>query len=155
MIRSVATFALVLGVSLFAARADEKDIPLDKVPAKAMAAVKSQFPNAKVIEASTDTVDDVVEYTVTLHHDKSTYEVPVTEGGKILEIALEMEFKALPKPVREAFRKHHPKAKVDGVWELTVPGVKGKTYQIDFKTANGKDMTAEFDTEGKLLSEDG
>ena len=153
MIRSVA--ALVLGLSALVARADEKDVPLDKVPAKAMAAVKNHFPNAKLIEASTDTVDDVVEYTVTLSHNKNTYEVTVTEDGKILEIARETEFKELPKPVRAAFHKRHPKAKVDGVWEQTVPGVKGKTFQIDFTTADGKDATAEYDTEGKLLSEDG
>jgi hypothetical protein len=157
MTRPVAAsvLALVLVLPAFVARAAEKDVPLDKVPAKAVTAVKTQFPNAKLVEASTETVDDVVEYTVTLQHNKSTYEVTVTEDGKILEVAREMGFKELPKAVAAAFRKSHPKAKVDGVWELTVPGVNGKTYQIDFTTAGGKEMTADFDPEGKLLSEDG
>jgi hypothetical protein len=157
MSRSVTAFvlALVLGLPAVVARGAEKDVPLDKVPAKALTAVKAQFPNAKLVETSTETVDDVVEYTVTLHHNKNTYEVTVTEDGKILEVAREMGFKELPKPVGAAFRKRHPKAKVDAVWELTVPGVNGKTYQIDFTTAGGKDSTEEFDPEGKLLSEDG
>jgi hypothetical protein len=154
MTRFLAACALVIGLSGFAARADEMDIPLDKIPAKAMAAVKKLFPGAKPVAASTDTVDGVVEYTVTLRHNENTYEVTVTADGKILEIAREMEFKDLPKPVATAFLKRYPKAKVEGVWELTVPGVKGKTYQIDFVTADGKDLTAEFDADGRLLSED-
>jgi Putative beta-lactamase-inhibitor-like, PepSY-like len=154
MTRFLTVPVLVIGLSGFAACAEEKDVPLDKVPEKVLAAVKKHFPDAKLVEVSTDTEDGVTEYTVTLHHNKHTYEVTVTEDGKITEIAREMEFKDLPKPVAAAFRKQHPKAKVDGVWELTEPGVKGKKYQIDFVTAGGKEMVAEFDADGKLLSED-
>lgn len=154
MTRVVAATVLVVGLAGFAARADETDIPLDKVPAKAMAAVRKQFPKAKLVEASTDTVDGVVEYTVTLHHKKETYEVTVTGEGKILEIARELTLKELPRAVVVAFHKLYPKAKVNGVWELTEPGVKGNTYQIDGVTADGKDLSVEFDADGKLLSED-
>lgn len=154
MRRFLPTSVLVAGLFAVAARADEMDIPLDKVPAKAMTAVKKQFPGAKLVEATTDTVDGVTEYTVTLHHNKNTYEVTVTADGKILEIAREITFKDLPKPVAAAVHKHYPKGKVEAVWELTEPGVKGKTYQVEVLTADGKDLTVEFDPDGKLLSED-
>jgi hypothetical protein len=152
--RLLAATVLLVGVAGLAARADEMPIPLDKVPAKAKAALKKHFPSAKLVEATTDTVDGVVEYTVTLHHKKDVYEVTVTDEGKIVEIARELEFKDLPKPVAGAFRTRYPKSKVDGVWELTVPGEKGKAYQIDCITAAGKSLSVEFDPDGKLLSED-
>lgn len=153
MTRFLAASVLVTGLAGLAVRADEMDIPLEKVPAKAMAAVKKQFPGAKLVEASTDTVDGVVEYTVSLRHKKNAYEVTVTADGKILEIARELTVKELPKAVVVAFHKAYPKAKVDGVWERTEPGVKAKTYQIDCVTADGKDVTAEFDADGKRLSD--
>lgn len=152
MTRSVAASVLAVGLLGIAARAD--DIPLNKVPAPALAAVKKHFPTAKLVEASTDTVDGVVEYTVTLHHKKDTYEVTVTAEGKVLEIARELALKDLPKAVAAAFHKQYPRAKVDGVWELTVPGVSGKTYQIDLVTADGKAVVADFDPTGRLLSEE-
>ncbi|MFM8272372.1 MAG: PepSY-like domain-containing protein [Gemmata sp.] len=155
MVRPVPALVLALGLYATCARAEEKEVPLDKVPAKAMSAVQKQFPNAKLVEAWIDVDGDVVEYYVALQHNKSAYEVTVTEDGKILEVARETGFHELPKAVAAAFRNRHPKAKVDGVWELTTPGVKGKTYQIDFTTANGKELAAEFDPAGKLLSEDG
>lgn len=59
MTRFLAASALVVGLSGCAVRADERDIPLGKVPARAADAVKMQFPDAKLVEASTDTADGV------------------------------------------------------------------------------------------------
>ena len=154
MLRFLPASVLITGLFTVAVRAEEMDVPLDKVPVKAMTAVKKQFPGAKLVEATTDTVDGVTEYVVTLHHNKNTYEVTVTGEGKILEIAREIAFKDLPKPVVTAFNKSYPKGKVEAVWELTEPGVKGKTYQIELISADGKDLTVEFDHDGKLISED-
>jgi hypothetical protein len=154
MFRFLPASVLVAGLFVFAVRADEMEIPLEKVPAKAIAAVKKQFPGAKLIEATTDTVDGVTHYCVTLHHNKNSYDVTLTGDGKILEISREMEFKDLPKPVIAAFHKRFPKAKVEEVAELTEPGVKGKRYEIALITADGKEVIVEFDPEGKLLAEE-
>src|SRR5262245_7491405 len=117
-----ALFALAVGCD----RADEVEIPLKDVPAKALAAVKKAFPNAKLDSATKGTQDDKTYYSIVLRQAKQTYEVTVTEDGTITEIARAIAFTDLPKPVIAAVHKLYPKAKLGDVAELTEPGVKGK-----------------------------
>lgn len=149
--------APILAFALFtpAARAgDEEEIPLDKVPAKALEAVRKAFPQGKLDRATKGTDEDGVYYSIHLRHQKRDYEVTVTPDGTITEIAKEIEFKELPKPVAAAVLKRYPKAKIAEIAELTEPGVKGKKYHFELTTAEGKELEVVFDVDGKLVSEE-
>jgi hypothetical protein len=153
MMRLASAFVL-LALAVGCGRADEAEIPLKDVPARALAAVKKAFPNGKLDSATTGTEDDKTYYSIVLRQTKQTYEVTVTEDGTITEIAREIGFSELPKPVIAAVHNRYPKAKLGEAAELTVPGVKGKKYHIELTTANGKELEVVFDPTGKLLSED-
>ena len=154
MMRFACAVGLALGLAVASSRAEEEEVPLENVPAKVIDAIKKEFPKAKLESASTDTEDGERYYSVILHAQKHTFEVTVTEAGKVIEIAKEIEFKELPKPVAAAVTKGYPKAKIGEVAELTVPGVKGKTYHIELTTAAGKELEVVYDPDGKLISED-
>lgn len=123
------------------------------MPRKVLAAVKKAFPNGKVGAATKDTDGGTTSFTISLRSAGSSYEVTLTDDGTITEIAREVAFNALPKPVVAAVLKLYPKAKVETAYELTVPDVKGKTFHLDLVTAGGKEVTVEFDPTGKVIPE--
>jgi len=63
---TLAAAALSLAVVVLEVRADEKEIPIDKVPTAVMKAVKDKFPGAKLVGASKEKEDDKLVYEVTI-----------------------------------------------------------------------------------------
>jgi outer membrane receptor protein involved in Fe transport len=145
---------VLLGACATAAARPEEPVPLKSLPAKVVAAVKGVFPNAKFESAVKEVEDGEAHYTVTLKAGGKEYDVTVHEDGTVTEISREIAFKDLPRPVAAAVLKAYPKAKVDGVHELTDPDTKAKTYYLDLTTAKGKEVAVEYDPAGKLLSEE-
>ena len=88
------------------------------MPRKVLAAVKKAFPNGKVGAATKDTDGGTTSFTISLRSAGSSYEVTLTDDGTITEIAREVAFNALPKPVVAAVLKLYPKAKVETAYEL-------------------------------------
>lgn len=137
-----------------AVQADEEEVPLDKMPAKALGAVKALFPKGELKEATKDKDAGGVYYSVTLVDGKTHYEVTVREGGKVIEVAKEVAFIDLPKAVQAAVHKKYPNGKIGEVAELTEPGVRGKHYHVELTTAAGKEVALTYDPTGKLIDEE-
>jgi len=152
---------ITLAATLFAtcaalptARADEVEVPLKDVPQKVLAALKKQFPAGKIESATKETDAGETTFTVSLKSAGSNYDVTLSPDGTITEIAREVAFNALPKPVVAAVQKLYPKAKVESAYEVTEPGVKGKTFHLELTTAGGKELDVVFDPTGKVISEE-
>lgn len=94
----------VLGMFLAAtgARADDKKVPLDKVPQKVMAAVKSKFPGAELTSVEQETAEGDLVYDIELQHKGRKYEIDMKEDGTIFEIEKEVAVKDLSEAVTKA-----------------------------------------------------
>lgn len=133
----------------------EDEIPVEKLPAVVAAAVHKLFPKVTFDSVSTYTDEKkVLHYEVFFKHNKGEYEVTVTEKGKVIEVAREIEFKDLPKAVAAAVKAKYPKATIGEVSELTEPDVKGKHYHVELTTAGGKDVELTYTPDGKLVHEE-
>lgn len=133
---------------------DPDEVAVEKLPAAVAAAVREHFPKVTFDSVSTYTDGKVLHYEVFFTHNKESYEVTVTEKGKVIEIAREIAFKDLPKAVAAAVTKKFPKGKVTEVAELTEPGVKGKHYHVELTTAAGKEHELTYTPDGKLVHEE-
>jgi uncharacterized membrane protein YkoI len=150
LVRCVVAGLLLLPV--LAAQAQEKKVPLKKVPKAVLKAVKDKFPGAEVKSASTekDEKDDKkIVYEVTIKHKGSNIDVSVTPEGKIVSIEKQIAFKDLPEAVSAAVKKKYPKAKI----KLTEEVTKGDeiTYEILLVTTEKKTYEIVLDPKGKIL----
>src|SRR5437868_14351659 len=94
----VAVAGLVLLAS--AARADDKKVPLDKVPKPVMDAIKARFPGADITSVEKEKEGDKVVYDIELKQQGRKYEMDIQEDGTVLEI--EKEVKDVPEAVTKA-----------------------------------------------------
>jgi hypothetical protein len=135
------------------ARADEDDVPLDKLPAKVTAAVKAKFPKAELVAAQKEVEDGKTLYEVGIKNEGQKIEVTALEDGTIVEVEKEITFKDLPKAVSDVMDTKYPKAEIKKVEEIT-EGTK-VAYELLFVTADKKKLEIKFDKDGKVLeSED-
>jgi hypothetical protein len=157
MVRSACALTLVLAVgATAAARADEEQITLDKVPKPVLEAAKKRFPKAEVKAASKEGEGDKLVYEVTLKQDGKNIDVTITPAGKITLIERELAFKDLPKAVAETFTKKYPKATYQIIEEvIKVEDGKEATeyYEAHLTTADKKVVESEVLPDGKLKGE--
>src|SRR3954451_15547806 len=93
MRKRIGTGALaVFGLSalVIAARADEEKVPLDKVPAKIMKAVKDKFPRAEIKQAEKEVEEGKTIYEIGLKDGGQNVDVSLKEDGTIVEIEKEV-----------------------------------------------------------------
>src|SRR5690348_5135433 len=93
-------------------RADEQEVPLDKLPAAATDAVKKRFPGAELTAAVKDTKKGETIYTITLKHKGSQYDATVAGTGQLKQIEKEIPIKDLPAAVTDAVEAKFPKASI-------------------------------------------
>jgi Putative beta-lactamase-inhibitor-like, PepSY-like len=145
---------LAIGVSawaMFATEADEEKVPLDKVPAKVIDAVKAKFKGAELVGAEKETADGKVSYEIEIKNKGQKIDVIVSEDGKITAAEATIDVKDVPKVVTEALLKKYPNAKITSAEEITKDTK--VTYEMVI-TAGGKTLEVVFDPQGKFLDEE-
>jgi uncharacterized membrane protein YkoI len=150
---STGVVALLLFAVGLAGAADEK-VPLDKVPAKVMEAVKARFPGAEITSVEKETEDGKVVYDIELKHKDRKYEMDIQEDGTVLEIEKEIAAKDLPEAVTKALNAKYPNATIKEVMEMTkINGKEEKLYgyEVELVTADEKKLEIEFAPDGKIL----
>jgi hypothetical protein len=145
-IGTVALFGLT--VVVLELRADEKEIPIDKVPKPVMKAVKDKFPKAVIKAAIEDTENGKTEYEIETTVDGTATDLVLKPDGTILAIEKEIKEKDLPAAVAAAVKAKYPKAKVTKTEELT----KGTTIQYEVVVEEGgKKVEVVLEKTGKIV----
>src|SRR5262249_32247563 len=116
--KPVAIAALWLFVATGATGADEKNVPLDKVPQAVSGAVKDRFAGAKLVGAETETEEGKTVYEIAIEHKGQSIEVTLTTDGKIIEIEKQIAAKDMPKVVSEALDGKYPQATYKTIEEV-------------------------------------
>lgn len=149
-----AALLAAFGLSAFAAGAgadEEEVIPLDKVPAAVLKAVKEKFPKGELKKAEKETEKGKTTYEVALVDGKQKVEVALKEDGTILEVEKEIAVADLPKPVADALKAKHPKAKIAKAEEITKG--KEKSYEVHLQDG-GKSREVVLSPAGKVVEEE-
>jgi len=126
--------------------ADEEKIPVDKLPAAVLKAVKAKYPKAKIEEAAREVEDGETTYEVELKDEGHELDVTLKADGTIVEVERTIAVEALPEAVRNAVAAKYPDAKIKKAEEIT----KGETgpvlYEVDLGSAE-----VVLDAKGKIL----
>jgi uncharacterized membrane protein YkoI len=132
--------------------ADEKKIPLDKVPKAVMDAVKAKYPDGKLTGAEEETEDGKTVYEVALTDNGQKVEATYEPDGTLVSVEKVIPVKDLPKAVTKALNAKYPKANLKRAEEET----KGDkvTYEVLLVTADDKTMEVVIDPKGKVLKEE-
>jgi hypothetical protein len=154
---AVAAFALVFTATGLRALAgeDEEKCPLDKLPAKVVAAVKAKWPKGELVSASKwkDPADEKkTDYEVKVKNGDATVEATLTEDGKITETEATIAAKDLPKAVSDAISAKYAKSTVGRAVEITA-GDK-KSYEVVVTTADKKTIEMTIAADGKIVEEE-
>jgi hypothetical protein len=148
---AVAIMALFLAAT---AGADEEKVPLDKIPAKVMAAIKARFPGGKIDKASKETTGGKVVYDIELTHKGRKYEMDIQEDGTVLEVEKELRGKEIPEAVTKALKAKYPKAKIKIVMEVNKVKDKKETpdhYEVTLETEGKKTIEVVVSLDGKTV----
>jgi uncharacterized membrane protein YkoI len=146
--RSVLTIATCLALGATAPAQEEK-VPLDKVPAKVMAAVKDKFKEAEILSASTEVEEGKTLFEIQLKVNGQAHDVTLTEDGTIVEIEKEIAARDLPKSVTDALETKYPKATYKKVEEIAKGG---KTlYEVLLDTDDKRSWEVVLDATGKII----
>lgn len=151
LMRAILQAALItMAVSLLAvsAVAQEKKITAKDVPAAAMSAFKTAYPNATITGYAKEKEKGKTFYEIesregTLHRD-----ILYNADGTVAEIEESIAATDLPAEVQQAMKEKYPKATITKA-ERTTVGDK-VTYEIVAKQGK-KRVTIEFDSSGKVL----
>lgn len=141
-------------------RAEEKDVPLEKLPKAVSEAVKKMFPKAEILKASEEEDeedDDEVVYEVTVKLDGKKIDITVDGEGEIELLEKEIALPDLPKAVSEALSKLYPDGKAEtaeAVYELEDGQEELEFYEVQLKTADGKTVEAKIKANGKVVEDD-
>jgi hypothetical protein len=152
------TVAAVLAfVGVFAARADEEKVPLDKLPKAVVDAVKKRFPQAELTGAEKETEDGKTVYEVAIKNQGQNVEVTTTPEGTIVEIEKEIAAGAMPKAVSAALESKYPKATyrmIEEVFKVQDGKEKLEYYEVLLVTAARKKLEVSVTPEGKFTKEE-
>lgn len=141
-------------------RAEEKEVPLDKLPKVVSEAVKKLYPKAEMLKASEEPDEeekDEVVYEVTVKLNGKMIDITVDDEGEIELLEKEIDLKDLPKAVSEAALKLYPDTKVksaEAVFELEDGKEELEYYEVQLKTADGKIVEGKFKANGKVVKDD-
>ena len=134
MCRSIRGLCVVVVFLLtgLATRADEMDIPLDKLPKAVVEAIKAKYPGSKLVGAEKETEGDKTFYEVVIKIKDQSIELLLTPEGKIVSVEQKIAAQDLPRAVAGAIEKKYPKATVKDVEETTKDDK--KTYAVLLET---------------------
>jgi hypothetical protein len=147
-----------------AAKPKEIDIPEKAV--KAVKAIKGLYPEATVIQITTEVFDDgtgdieILTYEIEFIHNGTKREMVASPEGVIPHLWASIEAKDLPKPVTEALAKAAPDAKVEKARAHEVrasfrfgPLEKPKVYYTVRIDKEGKESTLKFKPNGTFIKD--
>ncbi len=140
-----------------AARAEETDVPLDKLPKVVIDAVKKMFPKAELVKATKEVEDGETMYEVTIKENGKKIDVTVEEDGEIEGLEREVDLKDLPKAVTEAIEKKYPKAahqSAEAVYEIEDGKEELEYYEVLIKTADNKELEVKIKADGTMIESD-
>ena len=154
--RDLAATVLALLVLTLPARADEKKVPLGKVPKVVLDGAKKSFPNAEIVGASKETDLGKVAYEVELKVGGKQIDVTITPDGTLTLIEMQIEPADLPLEVVAALAQRYPKSTfkfVEGV--ITVKDGKGELdyYEALLEVARNKEVEVRVTPDGKIVDE--
>lgn len=154
--RSILWCVVAVSVVSFAgdAIAEEKAVPLDKLPKTVTEAIKKMFPKAELIEATQDEEDGDVEYEVTVKENGKRIDITVEADGKIEALEKEIDLKDLPKAVVDALEKKYPKAahkSAEAVFEVEDGKEELEYYEVQIKTADNQEVEVKIKADGKIV----
>ena len=133
--------------------AEEKDLPLDKIPHVVLDAVKAKFPELKLTKAAAEKEDgkEIIEVSFTVKETK--YEVESTPDGKLLAIDKEIEAKEMPEKVSKAVEAKYPDAKYKMIEEVTKDD-KVAYHEVELTSKAGESVELQVDPDGKIINEE-
>jgi hypothetical protein len=152
-------WTVLCGVAIAAsdARSDETEIPLDKLPAKALAAVKARYPQGEIVGATKEMDGKDLMYAVYVKEGGKQIDVILNADGEIEVIEKEIEAKDLPKPVSKTLEKNYPKAtivSVEAIYEVEDGKEDLEYYELELITADKKEIEVKIKPKGKIISDD-
>jgi hypothetical protein len=133
---------------------DEEKVDLDKLPPKIVDAVKTKFPDAKLIKASKEKENNETIYELNVKNGDQNIDISLKEDGTIVEIEKEIKATDLPKAVSEALEAKYPKATHKKIEEV-IKKDKPEYYEVVLVTAEKKTFEVVVDPDGKILKEEG
>ncbi len=113
-------------------RIDESSSRTTDLPEAVRRTLSEVAPNQEIVVAELEYEDDQFKYEVITRQGEVLVELEISEGGRLLRETRHPVPTALPLPVREAFERAHPGAKID-LWRAS-PG-----YLLFIVTGTGKD----------------
>ncbi len=142
-------------------RAEEKEdeetaVALDKLPKAVLEAVKKMFPEAELLEASSEKEHDETYYEVGLKDHGQKIDVTVEEDGEIESVERELALKDLPKPVVEAIAAKYPHSTLksaETVSEIEDGKEELAFYEVQIETADKKEMEVKIKYELEFVTE--
>jgi hypothetical protein len=147
---------VVLALPEMAALGDEEKVPLDKVPAKVLAAVKDKFAGAEPTGAVKITENGKFTFEVSFKYKDLKYEATLKEDGTMLEWEKEVAAKDLPEAVTKALEAKYPKATYESMVVVTKIEDKKERlshYEVVVLTADKKKKEVEISPDGKFLDQ--
>jgi hypothetical protein len=150
-------FALFLFIGTGEIRAQEKSVPLDKIPKVVMDALLAKFPKAKIDKCTKAKEFGTVVYDIEFKQEDRKCEADIKENGTYINYEKAIEAKDLPKVVSDAVEKRYPKSTLKQSMEETE--VKGKdeklsAYEVVLVT-DRKDVELRLSPDGKILEDTG
>jgi hypothetical protein len=151
---TVAGFLAVLGLAT-GTRAQEGELPLDRVPKAVMDSAKARFPGAEIKAASEETEDGKPPvYALEMKHHRHDVDATFKADGTVVVVETAVPAKELPRAVLRAVEHRYPGASLMGADSVrTGPEVKKKAdyYEFYLMTADRKPALVKVDPEGKVL----
>ena len=134
----------------------------DRLPTKAVAAIKAAFPTARIRDVEREREDGVLIYEVELRVGYKEIEVEVDAEGGIGSVEEELRIADAPKAVLAACKKLYPTAEIDEVERCEIRGVFLHTgfaalaeprivYEVELETADDKEVELVLEAAGKAL----
>jgi hypothetical protein len=152
---TAAGFLAVLGLAPVT-RAQEGEIPLDRVPKAVMNAAKAKFPGAKIQQASEETEDGTTVYSLGMKHQRHDVDVTFKGDGTVVLVETAVPKKELPKVVLRAVANQYPGATLRHAGAVRKgPEVKKTAdyYQFYLLSADNKPRQLKVDPKGKVLED--
>jgi uncharacterized membrane protein YkoI len=152
----LAAAAKLTAYTLAVAGADEEKIPLDKVPARVLEAVKAKYPKAEILGAEKEEENGKTIYEFGLKQGDKKWEASFTSDAKLVELEELIKEGDVPTTVKAAAAKKYPNAKASSIEKVTkYEGDAAKVfYEFVVETDKGKKEVV-FDAAGKFVEEEG
>src|SRR4051794_34356856 len=151
---TVAGLLAVLGLAS-GTRAQEGEIPLDRVPKAVMDSAKARFPGAEIKGASEEAEDGKPPvYALEMKHRRRDVGVTFKADGTLVQVETAVPAKELPRAVLRAVERRYPGACFRGAESVKKgPEVKKKAdyYEFYLMTADQKPALVQVDPDGKVL----